>query len=332
MKAVLFNDQQIMLVSPPDPEPSPNEALLRPLVAGICQTDIELFNGYYHFQGIPGHECVAEVVACPAKSDWVGKRVVVDINIGCGDCPSCQQNDPHHCHHRQVLGIKHKDGVFAELFTMPLSNLYCVPDNIPDHVAVFTEPLAAALAIKSQLQISESSPIAVMGDGKLGLLISLALKEQFPNLVLIGKHSNKLAIAARHGIKTELLEFKNTNQLLQQYQQYFSVVIEATGRPNGLDMALAVVAPRGTIVLKTTSNQLTEVNLSQLVVNEIKLIGSRCGQMSAALAFLEQHSLDTELLIEARYPFQQFQRAFQHALQRGSKKVLIDFPSTTNSA
>ncbi|MBU2710712.1 MDR/zinc-dependent alcohol dehydrogenase-like family protein [Zooshikella harenae] len=332
MKAVLFNDQQIMLVSPSDPEPAPNEALLRPLVAGICQTDIELFNGYYNFQGIPGHECVAEVIGCPAKPDYVGKRVVVDINIGCGDCPACQQNDPHHCHHRQVLGIKHKDGVFAEMFTAPLANLCLVPDNIPDHVAVFTEPLAAALAIQTQLPVPDNTTIAVLGDGKLGLLISLALKEKFPNLVLIGKHPNKLAIAARHGITTELLEFKNTSQLLQQYQQHFSVIVEATGRPNGLDMALALVAPRGTIVLKTTSHQLSEVNLSQLVVNEIKLIGSRCGQMNEALQFMENHSLDTELLIEARYPFQQFQRAFQHALQRGSKKVLIDFPSGASPA
>lgn len=302
--------------------PKVGEVLVKPLMAGICQTDIELFKGYYHFNGIPGHEFVGLVVDAPGMAGWEGKRIVADINWGCGKCRWCLRGDPRHCAERKAMGIKHWDGAFAEYVVVPEGNLHRVESCIANEEAVFAEPLAAALEITQQIHIKGNQRVLVMGDGKLGLLIALALHHFNPHLLLLGKHPEKLAVAREQGVRTKMM---NSREDLAAMAGQFDIVIEATGRAGGINDAILLTRPEGSVVVKTTSHLPSEINLAQLVVNEIALIGSRCGNLDLALAFLQERLLDVKPLIEAVYPAAEFVRAFRHARQPGAKKILLQF-------
>ena len=325
MKAVYFSESKITIIEKPCPAPKTGEALLRPVLAGICNTDLELKKGYYHFTGTPGHEFVALVQKAPEHPELEGKRVVSDINLGCGHCSWCLKGDPRHCRERRVLGIKDYPGAFAEFLVAPVSNLHIVDQGIKNEQAVFAEPLAAALEISQQVHLKSRLKALVMGDGKLGLLAALALKHYIPELTLLGKHQQKLALARKQGIYTSF--FSNLEDLLGLRRELgsFDLVVEATGSEKGLEQALLLVRPRGTIVAKTTSHKPSTFNLAGLVVNEVRLLGSRCGDLSLALAFLKNKWIEVEPLIEAVVPFSEFEKAFELATKPGAKKVLIDF-------
>jgi len=282
--------------------------MIRVLTAGICNTDIELLKGYMSFSGTPGHEFVGVVEAAPSAPGLVGKRVVADINIGIGT------SDHRHAPDRQVLGIHGKDGAFAHYLTLPASNCHLVPDSLSNEFAVFAEPLAAALEVGQQVHILATDRMAVLGDGKLGLLLALGLRHLCPGLVLVGKHPDKLAIAEGQGINTCLAEDATGP---------FDLVVEATGRPQGIQMALELVRPEGVIVLKSTTEAQACLNLSRVVVQEITLVGSRCGDTALALEHLAKGLVDPAGLIEATYPLERFEEAFAHASRPGARKVLL---------
>lgn len=327
MRSIEFRNGKVFWVERPIPKPKKGEALVKVLCAGICNTDLELLQGYYNFQGVAGHEFVGKVIKAPGHEKWEGVRVVAEINIGCGSCFFCQKKEPRHCSRRKAIGINNWDGAFAEYVKVPVSLLHKVADHIPLQEAVFAEPLAAALEISQQVHIRHSDRVAVLGDGKMGILISLALKAYNPNLLLVGKHQNKLAIAADQEVKTFQLNppsFEFT-QVLESFGDKFDLVIEATGRPEGINQALELVRPEGIIVAKTTSHLDFKFNLSKLVVDEITLMGSRCGDISFALQVLKEKRLNVVALIEECYPFSKFEEALARACQKGSKKVLLQY-------
>ncbi|RMF86270.1 MAG: alcohol dehydrogenase, partial [Nitrospinota bacterium] len=265
MRAVVF-DQELSVREVPTPVPQPDEALIRVRLAGICNTDLEITRGYMGFRGILGHEFVGEVVEC-AASDWVGRRVVGEINCGCGRCTFCQAGLSRHCPHRSVLGILQRDGAFAEYLTLPIGNLHEVPASIPDQEAVFIEPLAAALEILDQVTITPQDRVLLVGDGKLALLIAQVVHTTGCTLCCVGKHPTKLRLLQPLGIETTLLSAYTPRQ--------FDLVIEASGAPSGLEVALRSLRPRGTLVLKSTYAGEFRWNPAQLVIDEITLIGSR---------------------------------------------------------
>jgi threonine dehydrogenase-like Zn-dependent dehydrogenase len=248
---------------------------------------------------------------------------VADINCGCHQCHRCLQGDPRHCAHRSVIGIRGRDGALAEYLKVPLENIHAVPQQIEDHQAVFTEPLAAALEITQQIHITNTDRVAVIGDGKLGLLIALALKHYCPGLVLLGKHTDNLQIVANQDVATRQVPSEGTLSFLNTIDKDFDIVIDATGKPNGLNMGIELVRPEGTIVLKTTSHLPSQIHFAPVVVKEITLIGSRCGDLSLALSFLKNKWIDVSPLIDSIYPFHDLSKAFSRAQQPGIKKVLI---------
>ncbi|WP_320169480.1 alcohol dehydrogenase catalytic domain-containing protein [Maridesulfovibrio sp.] len=319
MKSVFFESGRISIVERDVPVPSGDEALLKVLVAGICNTDIELHRGYYGFAGVPGHEFVAEVVECSCRPDLVGKRVVADIN-----CPvGAYSGDRRHVPGRTVIGIVNHDGAFAQYLKVPAENLCEVADGVADTVAVFAEPLAAGLEVSQQIHITGNMRIMVLGDGKLGLLTALGLKIYNPNVLLIGKHEDKLAIAAEQGVATHCIGSPDELPGLAGEMDKFDLVVEATGSENGINYALEFVRPEGTIVAKTTSHLPSSINLAKVVVDEISIVGSRCGDIGLALSVLEQGLIDVCGLIEAEYLFAEFEAAFEHSMRRGAKKVLV---------
>lgn len=279
-------------------------------VAGICNTDLELAKGYMGFEGVLGHEFVGEALDGPLA----GQRVVGGINFGCGDCPRCEAGMARHCANRTVLGILGADGVFAEEFVMPEGNLIPVPDNVSDEAAVFTEPAAAACEILEQLPDLPPCPALVMGDGKLGLLIAQVLQAHGFRVDLVGRHLDSLAWMDEQGVR-RVGEAPDRGD--------YSLVVEATGSAAGLETALASTAPRGTLILKTTVAGNHQVNLAPAVIDEIRILGSRCGRFEPALELLAGGSIQTEPLIEARYPLADMDNAFAHAQRRGSRKVLV---------
>ncbi|HEX4949133.1 MAG TPA: alcohol dehydrogenase catalytic domain-containing protein [Blastocatellia bacterium] len=292
------------------------EALVRVTTAGICNTDLEIVRGYANFNGTLGHEFVGVVENSPDVSQ-IGSRVVGEINAGCGQCELCQAGDPRHCAHRTVLGIVGRDGAFAEYLTLPAVNLLKVPDSVSDHQAVFTEPLAAACEILDQVTITPQQHVAVIGDGKLGQLIARVLATTGCALQLIGKHAEKLQLAAAAGIATlQLSQVESARQ--------FDVVVEASGAAAGLQLALQLVKPRGTIVLKSTFHGAVTLDTSRIVVDEISLIGSRCGRFDKALALLATGQVKVEPLIAAEYALAESLVAMHHASQAGTLKVLLN--------
>jgi len=297
------------------PQPSANEALVKVQLAGICATDLALIQGYYPFKGILGHEFYGHIIEAPNAPERIGEHVVGDINISCGHCHACLANHKTHCQHRRVLGILKHNGAFADYLSLPLTNLHCVPASVSPDMAVFTEPLAAALAIIEQVSICPSTRLLLIGAGRLGQLIALCL-QQTPAA---------FQVVARYPQQRQLLEQAGIVWIAEAEinPQHYDVVIEATGNPTGLALAIAAVRPRGKIVLKSTYKTNPEVNLSQIVVNEIQLIGSRCGNFTPALRLLAQGRIDPRPLITECYNLAQGQQAFTDAKQVAAMKILL---------
>lgn len=298
----------------PAPRAAPGLALIRLRLAGICSTDLELVKGYMGFLGVLGHEFVGEVQEAEDRA-WIGKRVVGSINLGCRDCPICHGSGPEHCPHRTVLGIVAHDGAFAEQLTLPVANLLEVPDTVRDEQAVFTEPLAAALRIREQLAVRPSAKVAVVGPGRLGLLIAQVLRLAGTQVLVLGRRRESLELPARWGLSTGLVE--------EAGESRFDLVVEATGNAAGLAHSLRLVRPLGTLVMKSTFAGAPPVDLTKIVVDEITVVGSRCGPFAPALDLLEQGAIDVESTIEAEYPLAQALAAMQHAARPGVKKVLL---------
>ena len=299
-----------------EPQPAGDEALIEVLLAGVCSTDLELLRGYYPYCGVPGHEFVGRVIASPADASWVGRRVVGEINLACGQCAACRRGNPTHCEVRTVLGIVNRPGVFAERLCLPLRNLHLVPDEVADEAAVFCEPLAAAIEILEQVAIQPSQRVLVVGAGRLGQLVAQTLS-------LTGC---ALQVVARHSRQRELLEARQIAWIDegQVPQRKLDVVVEATGTPQGFHLARQALRPRGTLVLKSTYHGDMTVNFSALVVDEITLVGSRCGPFAPALRLLASEKVDPRSLVEARYPLEQVVQACEHAARPGALKILID--------
>ncbi|WP_421902429.1 MDR/zinc-dependent alcohol dehydrogenase-like family protein [Maridesulfovibrio sp.] len=319
MRAIYFENGKIDLVEKDKPQLQADEALLKMRLAGICNTDIELHKGYYGFAGVPGHEFVAVVEECPDRPELVGKRVVADINCPVGPF----KGDHRHAPNRTVIGIVNHDGAFAEYLKAPAENLCVVADSVEDRAAVFAEPLAAGLEVSQQIHVTGDMRVMVLGDGKLGLLTALALKLYNPHVLLVGKHEDKLAIAGKQGVKTHCIS--DPEELTAQAGQWdkFDLVVEATGSEQGINYALDFVCPEGTIVAKTTSHLPSSINLAKLVVDEISIVGSRCGDIGLAMNVLEQGMIDVSSLIEAEYDFADFKDAFDRAMSKGALKVLV---------
>ena len=321
MKAVVFDKELMLKTDYPKPIPQKGEALIRVSLAGICNTDFEITKGYMGYKGILGHEAIGIVEEVNGEDKHlIGKRVVAEISYGCEkpDCHWCAEKNYRHCPERHTLGIVAKDGCLAEYFTMPTNVLFEVPENVTDEQAVFVEPLAAALEINEQLHIKPMDTVIVLGDGKLGLTTALALNAQNINVTLVGKHQNKLDVAKNQGVKTCLLnEFKQ--------EKIYDVVVEATGSLSGFETSLALVRPRGVLVLKSTIASSKEINLAPIVIDEITILGSRCGQFPPALRLLASEKIDFQPLVSAIYPVEKAIEAFEHNKSKDSLKVLIDF-------
>lgn len=300
----------------PTPEPAQGEALVRVLQAGICATDLQLVRGYMGFQGVPGHEFVGIVEEAPLDTGLMGKRVVGEINAACRVCPVCQAGRPTHCPYRTTLGIDRRDGAFADFLCLPAENLHPLPDEITNDQAVFTEPLAAACQILEQVAVDAKDRVLVIGDGKLGLLCAQILHRTHCRVTVLGHHQEKLQILAQRGI--------HTCQDLQALATGFDIVVEATGTPGGFALAEAYVRPRGTIVLKSTYHNHSAVDMTSLVVNEITVVGSRCGPFPPAIALLRDNAVEVQALIHKRFSIDQGKEAFDYAATKGVLKVLVE--------
>jgi threonine dehydrogenase-like Zn-dependent dehydrogenase len=301
----------------PLPQPAPGEVVVRVLQAGICNTDLELLRGYYPYTGVIGHEFVGMVEDGPAH--WVGQRVVGEINAVCGHCRFCTSGNSTHCENRTVLGIVNRAGAFAEYLCLPEKNLYPVPASVSTDAATFTEPLAAALEIQQQVSIQSGDRVLVVGDGKLGLLVAQTLALTGCDLLAVGRHSDKLALLESRGIQVGYGDTVTPRS--------FDVAVECTGNPEGFAIALKSLRPRGTLVLKSTYAGKLSLDASALVVDEITLVGSRCGPFPEALQLLADDQVDVSSLIQARYPLTDGLAAFERAQQRGTLKVLVSMAS-----
>jgi threonine dehydrogenase-like Zn-dependent dehydrogenase len=337
MKALRYENQKLLVKDIPRPEED-GEALVRVTLSGICNTDLEIIRGYAGFQGTIGHEFVGVIESLPESGAVArlsgraplpggpsltvglltpGQRVVGEINAGCGSCELCRAGDPRHCAKRTVLGIVGRDGAHAEFLRVPVANLLPVPEEISDECAVFTEPLSAACGILERAQVAEDTVVAVVGDGKLGLLCAEVLETTGADVCLVGKHPNKLQIAARRGIETI------TSEQAKQRPRRFDVVVEASGSATGFDLALDLLRPRGTLVLKSTFEGATDLRAARIVVDEITVVGSRCGRFTPALELLKAKAVDVESLISEEHPLSDGVRAIARASEPGVLKVLL---------
>lgn len=301
----------------PPPLLASDDVLIRLKVAGICATDLALIKGYAGFCGIIGHEFVGvvEAVGNEKHGHWLDQRVVGSINIGCGRCDTCRLDGPAHCLQRKVLGIRGKNGVFADYFTLPVGNLYAVPTEIPDESAVFAEPLAAALRVREQLLPLIVTRVAVIGPGRLGLLIAKVLSLAGYDVMVLGRSESSLVLPKQWQLATALLQSVSDNQ--------YDCVVDATGQAAGFAQALRILKPRGTLILKSTFTAEEAIDLSRVVVAEINVIGSRCGPFAEALALLRQKTVPVESMIDGRYALRNGLRAFAHAAQTGVRKILL---------
>jgi len=321
LKAIVFDKELKLVKDYEKPIPKKGEALVRITLAGICNTDYEITKGYMGYVGILGHEAVGIVEEINDEDQsLLGKRVVSEISYGCKDpeCPYCAEKLYRHCPNRHTLGIWQKDGCFAEYMTMPIEVLFEVPDNVSDEQAVFVEPLAAACEITEQLHIKPFQKVVVLGDGKLGLITALTLNAQNIDVTLVGKHQNKLDIAKAQGVETSLL---NDFAIEKKYD----VVVEATGSISGFETALALTKPRGVLVLKSTVAASKEFNLAPIVIDEITVLGSRCGQFGPALRLLKNKRIDFSPLISATYNVDDALEAFEKNKEKDVLKVLLKF-------
>jgi len=314
MKALHWNGRNLRLdPSFPTPEADERAALVRVRLAGICSTDLQIFKGYMGFQGIPGHEFVGEVKEGPEKI--IGKRVVGEINFACGRCDFCARGLGRHCPGRKVMGILGANGSFAEYLSVPAANLHVVPDSVADEEAVFTEPLAAAFEILEQVELNFSDEVLVLGDGKLGLLCAQVIRLTGARVSVVGRHEEKLAILRKLGMEAFALSEWRPRQV--------DVVVEATGSTSGLRMAMETVRPRGTLVLKSTLAENHTFSLAPLVINEVTVVGSRCGLFPPALDALAQKKISVTPMIEKVYPLSDGIEAVAHAGRAGALKVLL---------
>jgi 2-desacetyl-2-hydroxyethyl bacteriochlorophyllide A dehydrogenase len=315
MLAVHLSDGRVELKRQPMPRVAEGFARIRLLAAGICSTDLELQRGYYGFRGIPGHEFVGEVTDA-ADASWIGKRVAGEINLACGKCEWCAKGLGRHCPQRTVLGIVKHPGAFREYLTLLVSNLHRVPESIPTEHAVFIEPVAAACEILDQIKIAKQEPVAVLGDGKLGLLIAQVLHAHGARVQMFGRHREKLRIAERAGVTTELAGKKLP-------ERRFPIVVDATGSAEGLREAISMTVPRGTVVMKSTVHGLVPIDTAPAIVNEITLVGSRCGRFEPALKLLASGKVRVEDLISEEFPLDRAPEAFERAATKGVLKVLL---------
>jgi len=313
MRALVLDPGPLIRDDYPDPVPSTGERLIRVRMAGICGTDLELAQGYMGYRGIPGHEFVGEVADGPAGA-MAGKRVVGEINAACGRCDLCLANLGRHCPNRTVLGILGRNGAFAEYLTLPEKNLVELPDSIPDELGVFVEPIAAAYEIFEQVQLGRNEKILVLGDGRLGALVGLVLWAEDYQPVVGGHHAEKLDLLAALSLKTELE---------QHLQPGFDTVVDCTGNPNGFRRAMELVRPRGRIILKSTAANSAELNLAPIVINEISVIGSRCGRFGPAIEAVASGKVDPRPLISAMYPLADAPSALEAAGDPQNFKVLL---------
>jgi threonine dehydrogenase-like Zn-dependent dehydrogenase len=314
MQALWLEDNRISIRAVSKPNKA-NEALVRIRRAGICSTDLELVKGYYPFTGVLGHEFVGEVIESPDKA-WIGQRVVGEINAACGKCEQCAHGRPTHCENRTVLGITKRDGVFAEYTTLPIDNLHRVPDSVPDEAAVFTEPLAAALEIQYQTQIKPTDRVLLIGAGRLGQLIAQTLSLTGCDLRVIARHSHQQKLLTERGIRLI------AEEEIQPWR--WDIVVEATGSSDGFDLARKAVRPRGTLVMKSTYKGEMTVNFSSIVVDELTILGSRCGPFEPALRLLEKKEVDPTVLIAKQFKLSEAVKAFEEAAQPGMLKVLLE--------
>lgn len=315
MLAVELGNRRVEVIQTPKPRRRPGYSLLRLRLAGICNTDIELLRGYYGFSGRPGHEFVAEVVESDTPA-LKGKRVVGEINLACRKCEWCAKALGRHCPHRTVLGIVKHPGAFAEYLTLPDANLFPVPDEVRDEYAVFVEPLAAACEILDQVAIPKGAAVAVLGDGKLGLLIAQVLAVHGARVLQFGKYEEKLRIARMAGAATEITGKRTP-------VAEFDFVVEATGSAKGLAAAVQMVKPRGTIVMKSTVHEPVRIDTAPVIVNEVALVGSRCGRFEPALQLLESGRIHLDDLIAKEFALGDAPAAFRSAQKRGVLKVLL---------
>ena len=317
MKALRFENKELNLSEIALPKAN-SEALVRVVLSGICNTDLEIVRGYAEFSGTIGHEFVGIVEEAADAPDLVGRRVVGEINTGCGICQLCRGGDPRHCPNRTVLGIKERDGAHAEFLTLPSRNLLTVDDSVSNQQAVFVEPLAAAFGITEQVEITAQTPVAVVGDGKLGILCAWALALKSNNVFLIGKHPDKLTVAASGG-GVETIQLANIENL----KQTFAVVVEASGAESGFATALDLLKPLGKLVLKSTFQGAPRWPAARVVVNEITIVGSRCGRFAPALELLREKKIEVERLITHEFALQNGVNAMSSAAQEGVLKVLL---------
>ncbi|MCX6357684.1 MAG: alcohol dehydrogenase catalytic domain-containing protein [Candidatus Aureabacteria bacterium] len=315
MNALLFDGGLRFRNDYPEPACGKGESLVAISVAGICATDLEIVKGYMGFRGVPGHEFVGRVIQS-GRPGLKGARVVGEINCSCGRCDLCRRGLQKHCRSRTVLGIQGRDGAFADYLSLPDDNLHILPGKISDQAAVFAEPLAAACQACDDAGVREGEEVAILGDGRLGLLTALAFLAHGTRVTLIGTHRQKLAIAGRAGARTVVSGEAGRGGP-------YDAVIEATGSPDGLAQALAMVRPRGRIVMKTTVACRHALSLASLVIDEVSLVGSRCGNFNAAIALLEQGRVDPEPMISARYPLSEGEAAFSRAGDHDALKVVF---------
>jgi alcohol dehydrogenase len=333
MQALLFDGQLQLANDYPEPAPLPCEALIRPTLVGICNTDIEITRGYMGFRGVLGHEFVGVVAACEERA-WVGRRVVGEINAACGHCAFCARGDGSHCPERTTLGIDRRDGAMAELLRLPVACLHEIPPGTPDDVAVFTEPLAAALEIMEQTHIRPTDRVAIVGDGKLGLLCAQVLRLPGCEVVVVGRHPERWGLLHALGIatadtksmderrKTKDERFGDTTASTIIDPASFDVVVDCTGQPAGLAAARRLVRPRGRLVLKSTFAAESGLNLSMLVVDEVQLLGSRCGPFAPALRLLDRGLVQVRPLIAGRFALRDSLAAFKAANHQ--LKILLE--------
>ncbi len=319
MKAVVFDETLKLVNDYEKPIPQKGEALIKMTLAGVCNTDYEITKGYMGYKGILGHEFVGVVEEINDEDkSLLGKRVVGEISTGCKNCEWCAQGLERHCPNRTTLGIWRKDGCFCEYQTWAISSLREVPENVTDEQAVFVEPLAAGLEILEQLHIQPIQKVVILGDGKLGLTTALALNASNIDVLLVGKHQNKLDIAKAQGVQTKLLaDF--------EIKKEYDFVVEATGSISGFEVALNLTKPRGTLVLKSTVAASKEFNLAPIVIDEIRVQGSRCGQFNPALRLLASKKVDFSPLISGVYPVDKAIEAFEKNKEKDTLKVLIKF-------
>ena len=316
MRGLVLEQGLSLQTDRPKPTPSSQEAIIQVLQAGICSTDLHLMKGYMEFQGVLGHEFVGVVDHAAENSSLIGKRVVGEINAACRSCQTCLQGNPTHCPNRTTLGIMGRDGAFADYLSLPIENLYPLPEAISNEQAVFIEPLAAACEIPQLVTIKPKDRVVVIGDGKLGLLCAQVLALTGCHITLLGRHSERHTWLASKGLAV--------TSDMQEIPRGADIIVEATGSPEGLAMATQLVRPRGTIVLKSTYHGEVLVNMTELVINEISVIGSRCGPFAPALRLLAGGMIEVEPLIHARYSLNDGIKAMNQAAQPGTLKVLLN--------